>query len=242
MKNVCLIGYGIWGKKVLKALKKIKSIKKIHVIKSKSSKNKINFNNLDWVIIATNNNSHYKLVRKFLNLKINIFCEKPLTLNPSDDLKLYALAKKNNCKLYVSDVENYKKKNLSILKENFIERSKFSQFKKDIIYRLVYHDFTYLYKYIKEKKISIIKIIKSKQGELNFKIRLKRKIFNFKYSLNLKKKKHKFNNVNLITKKNVLEAMLAAVVNNKVSLGVNKKISIFANRMCNKIKIKVKKI
>ena len=80
MKNVCLIGYGYWGKIVYKSLKKIKSIKKVLIIKSRKNKNTINLNNVDWVIITATNTSHFSLVKKYLNLKKNVFCEKPLTL------------------------------------------------------------------------------------------------------------------------------------------------------------------
>ena len=240
MKNVCLIGYGYWGKIIHKSLREINSIKKIFIIKGRKTKSNINFNNIDWVIITANTNNHFKLVKKYLNLKINVFCEKPLTLKLKDDLELYKIAKRNNCKIYVSDVENYKNKRLSILKNNLIYRSKFSDFKKDIIYRLAYHEFTYLFKYFNSLSNIQIKDIESSEGLLKFNLQNNNKIFSFSYDLNKRKKKHKFNNINLISKKNVLKVMLSNVINEKANFSENKRISLFAQSMCLKVLKKLK--
>tara|TARA_B100001121_G_C18688785_1_gene621997 strand:+ start:1963 stop:2688 length:726 start_codon:yes stop_codon:yes gene_type:complete len=239
MKNVCLIGYGNWGKIVFKSLKKIKSIKKIFIIKSRKNKNTINLNNVDWVIITATNTSHFSLVKKYLNLKKNVFCEKPLTLKFQDDLKLYKIAKKNKCKVYVSDIERYKKKKLSILKKNEIYRSKFSSSKKDILYRLTYHDFTYLFQFLKPHEKIKIKIIKSNKGFLKFALQSGVKDFIFTYNLNAPQKIHKFNNTNLITKKNILQQMISKVINKKVDFSMNEKISLFSHQMCLKILRKI---
>ena len=144
MINVCLIGYGEWGKKVFNSLNNIKQIKEIQLIKNRRDKTKINLKNLEWIFITTNVASHYHLVKKYLNKRINVFCEKPLTNSIKKDLELYKLAKKNKCRIYVSDIENYKKLNLKLRSKNTIKRFKFSKNKKNIFERLVYHDFTYL--------------------------------------------------------------------------------------------------
>ena len=85
MKNVCLIGYGYWGKIVYKSLKKIKSVKKIFIIKSRKNKNTINLSSVDWVIITATSTSHFSLVKKYLNLKM--FFVRNATLKFQDDLK-----------------------------------------------------------------------------------------------------------------------------------------------------------
>ena len=72
MTNVCLIGVGNWGKKVLRSLKKIKRIKNIQIIKNRKDKKKINLNNLKWVFITTPTNSHYQLVKKYLEKKVTL--------------------------------------------------------------------------------------------------------------------------------------------------------------------------
>ena len=235
MKNVLLVGLGEWGKVIHRSLKQIKSIKKILIIKSRKSKKNTNLDDIEWVIIAANNQNHFKLVKKYLNLKINVFCEKPLTLKIKDSLKLYKIARRNRCKVYVSDVENYKKIKLSIKQKNEISRSKFSNFKKDIIYRLVYHDFTYLYKYLKSIKNIKIKIIEKGKGFLKFNLEKNGKVFSFSYNLNTRIKVHKFNNKSLISKKNVLKDMLNKVVSKNVDFEKNRKISLFSEKMCLKI-------
>ena len=64
MINVCIIGLGYWGKKVLRSIKKIKRIKNVQIIKSRKDKNKVNVNNLKWVFVTTPTNSHYQLVKE----------------------------------------------------------------------------------------------------------------------------------------------------------------------------------
>ena len=233
MTNVCLIGLGNWGKKVLRSLKKIKKIKNIQIIKNRKDKKKINLNNLKWVFITTPTNSHYQLVKKYLEKKINVFCEKPLTNDIKKDTELFKLAKKNKCKLYVSDIENFKKIKIKLKTKNKIIRSKFSNNKKGILDRLAYHDFTYLYKFSNNKKISSFKIIRQKTGELNILTNINNKEIQLLYSLNSKNKVHTFNEINLIKKKNYLRIMIEKVISNKVNFDINKKLSLFANSAIN---------
>ena len=233
MINVCIIGLGYWGKKVLRSIKKIKKIKNVQIIKSRKDKNKVNLNNLKWIFVTTPTNSHYQLVKKYLKKKINIFCEKPLTNNIKKDNELFKLAKRMKCKLYVSDIENFKKIKIKFKTDNKIVRSKFSNNKKGILERLAYHDFTYLYKFSKNKKISSLKIIKQKNGELNIITNINNKKIQLLYSLNSKKKVHTFNDINLIKKKNYLRIMIEKVISNKVNFDINKKLSLFANSAIN---------
>ena len=79
MINVCVIGLGKWGKKVLNSIKKIKKIKSIQIVKNRRDKTKVNLNNLNWVFVTTPTNNHYSTVKKYLKKKVNVFCEKPLT-------------------------------------------------------------------------------------------------------------------------------------------------------------------
>ena len=152
MINVCVIGLGNWGKKVLNSIKKIKNIKSIQIVKNRRDKTKVNLNNLNWVFVTTSTNNHYSTVKKYLKKKVNVFCEKPLTNSIIKDKELFRLASKNKCKLYVSDVENFKNIKIKLKNKNVVLRSKFSNDKKNIIERLAYHDFTYLYKFITKKK------------------------------------------------------------------------------------------
>ena len=90
MIDVCLIGYGTWGKKVFNSLRKIKKINKIYLIKNRREKVNFKLDNIDWIFVTTSISNHYRVVQKFLKKKINVFCEKPLTKNYNDDIKLYS--------------------------------------------------------------------------------------------------------------------------------------------------------
>jgi len=233
--NVCLIGLGNWGKRLLSSLKGLKKIKNITVIKNRKDRTKINYKIIEWAFISVNTTKHYNVVKKLLNNKVNVFCEKPLTNNLKQDIELFKIAKINRCKLYVSDIENFKNKKLTIKKENFIIRQKFSKDKSDIANRLAYHDFTYLFKYLRNKKEKKFRVIKKKLGEIKFSLEFDNKKFSFDYSLNSKSKKHKFNNIDLTTKKNVLRKMILKIINNKINFTKNANISIFSNKLTKKI-------
>ena len=233
--NVCLIGLGSWGKKLLNSLKNIRKIKTITVVKNRKDQTKIDYKSIKWAFISVNTANHYNVVKKILKNKVNVFCEKPLTNNLKQDIELFKIAKKNKCKLYVSDIENFKNKKLTIKKENFIVRQKFSKDKSDIANRLAYHDFTYLFKYLRNKKEKKFKIIKKKIGEIKFSIEFDDKKFLFDYSLNSKIKKHKFNNTDLTTKKNILVKMILKIINHKVNFTKNANIALFSNKLTKKI-------
>ena len=233
--NVCLIGLGSWGKRLLNSIKGIRKIKNITVVKNRQDQTKIDYKSIKWAFISVSTANHYKVVKKVLKNKVNVFCEKPLTNNLKQDIELFKIAKKNKCKLYISDIENFKNKKLTIKKENLIVRQKFSNDKSDIINRLAYHDFTYLFKYLRNKKERKIKIINKKIGEIKFSIEFDDKKFLFNYSLNSKIKKHKFNNTDLTTKKNILIKMIIKIINHKINFTKNANISIFSNKLTKKI-------
>lgn len=160
--NFILIGKGVWGKKLLANLKKIGNVKKI--INSKIDYKKTNLKNIDWVIISSPNKFHYNHVKYFLKNKINIFCEKPLTLNFKLTKKLIRISEKNNTKLYISDIELFKKKKIIIKKNNYILRSKFCDYDfKKTLFALAYHDFYLLSKYFSNVKNNISIVNKTKK-------------------------------------------------------------------------------
>jgi|TARA_B110000259_G_scaffold82187_1_gene96026 hypothetical protein len=237
MINVCLLGYGNWGRTVLKSLNQIKIIKKITVIKNRKDKSKIPYNT-DWAFVTVSTVNHFLVVKNLLNKGINVFCEKPLTNYIKNDLELYKIAKQKKCKLYVSDLENYKKIKIYPKNENFITRKKYSNIKNDIVNRLVYHDFTYLFKFLKNTKKIRLKIIKKKVGLLSFSMKFDDKKFQFIYSLNSKIKKHTFNDISLISKTNNLKDLINKIIINKVDFNENRKISLFSNRLTQKINMK----
>ena len=68
----------------------------------------LNYNDLlnndliDLAIVLTPSGTHYKIVKKFLKAKINVLCEKPLTLLPKENINLSKLANKNKVILSVA--------------------------------------------------------------------------------------------------------------------------------------------
>ncbi len=206
--NFVLVGKGSWGKKLYVNLKKIGNVRKI--IRSKNSYQNINLKNIDWIIIASPNNFHYRHVKFFLEKKMNVFCEKPLTTNYNLTKKLIKVSKKNKTNLYINDIEIFKNKKIVPKKKNYIYRNKFSNYDfKQTLFALAYHDFYILSKFIFKSKIRI-KIINTKNKLYHFKIANKKLVFDFKYNLN-KKSQHRINNVNLVSKNNFILKMFKYV-------------------------------
>jgi len=238
-KNVGLIGIGNWGK-ILKD--KLSANSNLIFFANSKTKYEKKLKNIDWIFVATPDRTHFKLVKKFLLKKINVFCEKPLTLKSKQSIELFKIAKKNKVKLYVDDIQIFLKKKIILKKKNYILRKKKGLGKVEyLLYRFAYHDFYFLYDYLKKKKIKKIDII-NKDKELKFKLLLKNKLeFVFHYSLNHHKKIHKINNYNLITKKDLLNDMIKKLLNDKLSYEKNQKRSLFANYLIDKINLKLKK-
>ena len=103
---IALIGYGNWGKILYKRLSKIYRIN--FILRSKNNIKDI-FNKVNWAIVATPDKTHYHILKRLIDAKINIFCEKPLTINYKSSLEIIKLANKKRVKLYVSDIEKKKK-------------------------------------------------------------------------------------------------------------------------------------
>ena len=231
-KTTGLIGKGKWGK-ILK--KKISAVSKLYFVANSKSKYSSKLDKIDWVFIATPDKTHYNIVNKCIEKKINIFCEKPLTRNYSQSLKLFQKAKKNNVLLYVDEIQSFLNNKIKLKKYNYIVRQKKGiGSPKDLLFRFAYHDFYFLYEKLKKESISNIKIIDIKKS-LEFEIKFGNKMFFFHYDLNSKKKVHRFNSVNLITKKDVLSKMIKDVLNEKVDFTNNKSKSLFANKIIEKI-------
>ena len=106
-KSTGLVGNGKWGK-ILK--KKIKTNSNLIFTANSKSKYFKKISQIDWIFIATPDSTHYKIVNKCLDKKINIFCEKPLTKTYSQSLKLFEKAKKNQIRLYVDQIQCFLKK------------------------------------------------------------------------------------------------------------------------------------
>ena len=235
-KSTGLVGKGKWGK-ILQ--KKIQTNSNLIFTANSKSKYFSKISQLDWIFIATPDATHYKIVNKCLDKKINIFCEKPLTKTYAQSLKLFEKAKKNKVKLYVDQIQCFLNKKVKINKNNYITRQKKGYGNaKNLLFRFAYHDFYFLYDNLKNKKIKNIKIINIK-GNLKFKINFEKISILFHYNLNSEKRIHKINSTNLITKKDILSKMIKDVLNEKVDFEDNKNKSLFANKLIDKV---IKKI
>ena len=162
--NVGLIGKGKWGKIIKSKLIKISNLK-FSAGKKENYLKLIKNNHLNWIFIVTPNNTHFKIVKNCLNLKLNVFCEKPLTTTYKKTKELINIAKKNNVKLYISDIYSFH--NLKIKKlllRNSVFRSKrVSNQDKEFLFRFMYHDISILFNYLKKLKIKSIKVHQNKK-------------------------------------------------------------------------------
>ena len=234
-KKILVCGKGKWGKKVIFELKKVSNITRI--LDSKTKYKNINLSNIDWVFILSPNNTHYKLVNFFLNKKMNVFCEKPLCLTLKQTVFLINKARKNKCKLYISDIENYKQKKIN--RSNFfnITRKKLVTDKdKEILNRLTYHDIYLLKNFLEPlNKLKIIQ--KKKKFSLEILMKKKNMQFFFSYDINSNIKKHTINNVNFRKfRGNPLNKMIVKVLNNKVNFYRNQNTALFCIKLIKKLK------
>jgi hypothetical protein len=150
--NTILIGNGYWGNIVKNKLEKFTNL--LSILDSKSNIDEvIDKHDINFVFICSSTNSHYDLVKKIINKKINVFCEKPFTGDFFKSKELFKLAKDNNIKLYVDNIFLDRKEYLKIDK-NIINKSNNIYFKwvkkdlnvkEDLINSLLYHDIYILF-------------------------------------------------------------------------------------------------
>ena len=215
--QVGLLGYGYWGKKIFSKLKKLTNVE-IAWVYTSQDKWWVDTIDLDWVFIATPNDTHFKQVKYFLKQGINVLCEKPLTPTYEQSKELFNLAEKYNVKLYVDDVFNFRTEKLdtNIFQQNDIEVI-WNKKSTNTSYDLYYHDLYLLYPIIKNNQ-SILNNIKFKYGQSN-------------------NKTHKINNINFTHTENSNDAlldMISCVLEGKVDYDYNKEISLFCNLIIDK--------
>lgn len=70
-KNVGVIGNGKWAKILLPKIAKYANIK--FIANTKTGYKKFKLDNISWVFVLTNNKSHKKIVKYFLNKKKMFF-------------------------------------------------------------------------------------------------------------------------------------------------------------------------
>ncbi len=237
-KRALVIGKGKWGKIFISRLNK--KVKIVKIIRSKENYKKFNYNKIDWVFVLTNTEKHFEICNYLIKKCKNIFCEKPLTKNIKTSLQLIQNSKKFKSNIYISNVEKFKFKKLILKKKNFIERKKFSEDKKDLFLRYVYHDLYTLSDLVDIKNFKKFKLIKKRKGELSYSFEINKKLFNFSYSFNSNKKVHRINSVNFLKfNGNPLDRMIQSIVTKKENKILNNKNALSAIYVINKIQNKL---
>ena len=236
--NVGLIGKGNWGTKIKEKLDNLANVKFISG-RNQNFTNQINKKNIEWIFIATPNQTHYKIVKKCIMNSINVFCEKPLCLSYEKAKELILLARKKKVKLFISDIYNfYSSKIKKLNKVNYVSRSKYVGGNDcEFFFRLMYHDISILYKFLKNKTLNNYHISKD-FNKKNFFLILKFQnnlVINFNYFLNSKKKVHKINGISIKSKKDYLKKMINDILKNNVNFNENNKKSLFIIKFINKL-------
>tara|TARA_B100000768_G_C11280675_1_gene378385 strand:- start:749 stop:1495 length:747 start_codon:yes stop_codon:yes gene_type:complete len=238
-KRVIVLGKGKWGKVFISCLKR--KVKIIKILRSKDNYKKINCKNIDWIFVLTNTSKHDEICKYFIPKCKNIFCEKPLTFETKKTEDLIKKAKKNKCNLYISDIEKFKENKVRLKKRNIIIRKKFSNDKKDILFRYAYHDLYILSELIDLKNFKKFNLIKNFKGELSYSFEVKKFTFKFIYSFNSHKKIHNINKINfLLFKGNPLDRMIESILSNKENLIKNNINALKSIYIINKIIKKIK--
>ncbi|MDC0415045.1 Gfo/Idh/MocA family oxidoreductase [Gammaproteobacteria bacterium] len=104
---------------------------------------------VDAVSIVTPTSSHFKIAKYFLEKKVHVLLEKPMTETVAQAKKLNNIAKKNNCILQIGHLEQFNPAIRKIRKSNckpqFIEVHRLCQFNPrandvDVVLDLMIHD------------------------------------------------------------------------------------------------------
>ena len=141
---------------------------------------------VDAVSIVTPTVTHYKLAKYFLDNKIHVLLEKPMTETVAQAKKLNAIAKKNKCVLQIGHLEQFnpaiRKLRQSICKPQFIEVHRLCQFNPrandvDVVLDLMIHDIdivlSIVNKKIKSIEVSGKKILTNLTDIANVRIKFK---------------------------------------------------------------------
>jgi predicted dehydrogenase len=118
--NIGVIGLGHWGPNLVRnfsdhpevtilgvcdiefsAFDRVKRFLPSNCIKTIDPYVLINDQNIDAIVLVTPPSTHYSLVKAALNSKKHVFCEKPLTFSPIQDLELNDIANKRKLVLTV---------------------------------------------------------------------------------------------------------------------------------------------
>ena len=219
--QVGLIGKGYWGKILLSKLEKVSNV--LFVFGSKDDyKSKLDL--VDWIFIATPNDTHYEIVKYCLKKYKNVFCEKPLTPTYYQSKELFKLAENFKVKLYVDDVFNYRDEALKLyptLNKKDKINVKWERESNHKFFDLFYHDLYLLYPLLKEEVII-------DWPNLN----------NITFNYTGSSKRHCINQIDFTHSKDSNDAllkMITKVLYKSPDYQYNKTIALFANRIIDEV-------
>jgi predicted dehydrogenase len=186
--KIALIGYGYWGRNIVKTIKNTEEIeldiiydedefqmseaKELYDFKECKNLDDVMSSDIDAVFIATPPATHYKIAKKALNANKHIFVEKPFTLNLEDAYELIELAEKKNLKYMVDHIFIYSEP-VKFLKENldkfgdivYINSRRINlglfQYSTDVIWDLAVHDLSII-DYLVGLEIEKVSVFKRK--------------------------------------------------------------------------------
>jgi hypothetical protein len=242
MKDICLVGYGRWGKILLPKLNDICK-GKVHVIRGRDIQSIKRLPDCSWFFVATPDHTHYEIVKHCLLNGKNVFCEKPLTLSLEKSKELFEISSKMGTRLYVSDVENYGKNDIKINKKNYFYRTKQQKILNpiDVLEMLFYHDAYMIKDYIERGEVKNISIKKLDKSNVKFKIIFENTQVDFEYVFEQKETQHKLNNTDIDRTTDKLSIMIRDVLKNNVDYQKNKNSALFANKIIDLVKEEIKK-
>lgn len=119
---------------------------------------------VDLVTIASQTNTHYEVAKFFLENRVHVNVEKPMTVKVSEAKELCALAKRNNLKLQVGHVERFNPALIAaqekLGKPMFMEVHRLAPFKPrgvdvDVVLDLMIHDLDVILTMVKSEVTNI---------------------------------------------------------------------------------------
>jgi hypothetical protein len=251
MIKIGLIGYGYWGKILYSKLKRFGDV--VFVCTSKDNYlDKLQY--VDWVFVATTNQTHYDIVKNCIQSGKNVFCEKPLAPTYTQSLELCELAKKNNVKLFVDEVFWYRSelidihrflshnpKHIKCIWEKY-GRSDYRNYVPASFHNLMYHDLYLLYYHLKDKKLKSIDVI-DKDNKLHFNAKFDNVVVEFLYDRkNKNKDRHEISGVNLKrNSQDALSHMIKQVLQGSVIFEYNQDRALFVSKLIDDFKSKIYK-
>jgi hypothetical protein len=240
-----LIGNGYWGKIIKPKLSELTDL--IYVADSKTNLDDFFSNHdIDFVFVCVNTDNHYQVVKKCIEYKKNLMCEKPFTGDYEKALELYSLADEIGSNIYVNNIflltEVFNNIEIKDFKEiRFIWNKYDINFRENLYDSLLYHDIYMLMKLkkskweIKDKKIS--------ENNLYLEMENLGSVSKFIYDRNYILRKSK----KIIIDDNVFDFLnnsndslyetIEKIVDNKIDYQENRRITLETLNLISKIKI-----